>query len=589
MEARRDLREGLVVPGTEILETLYLNGDSTHPSVAILNLDPVTWMAYGAKTRTRNIASTFMSVRINHIRAEWVPAASTLASGSVYMGFFRHDDMEVTPSGVMAAESHVSGSVWSRHDVVMSSNYLPSRDYIFRQKELGNFPVLVALVEAGTSGQPSVAGKIVIHYNFSWSAPAVEPINFDKVTVPISQSNSIAVLNRGVPLEGFVMQNPTSAALMTVMRKSGSVWSAIFQKLIQLGKAVYASLQPDSLLKLVIDGVSALVSQTTVETGLLSEGDDPMVQYILDADAVQTGEPVSQETQCSDVVSYLNEAGSIITAPVYDLKQSLTFTPVTATSGYNGTKAVIASVNMKRLRCECSSTGDSWTEITTAFTAVYVPALTTLVFKVKPECLQAWGLPSFSERETISILLPYSSSPRQLIGWASGGTASTNIVNMSETTLVSRSMLNSSSAPGKEIYEANPLVYTGIVPNLHVTISGAVIYAPGTFYRTSISTNLKLVNFCQMPQMASYVSNTYTADIIPNPAMFYDYGTGSNVLHTNVPYAGTSSTNSAPSADGPVTYSGYRPIVIMGLQASDVQNILQERLVAQGVPEAYFA
>lgn len=586
-EARRDLREGLVVPGTEILATLYLNPDSSHPANAIINLDPVSWTAYGSKTRTRNIASTFMSVRINHIRAEWVPAASTLASGSVYMGFFRHDDMDVTPSGVMASESHISGSVFSKHTVDMSPRYLPSRDYIFRQRELGQFPMLVVLVESAGSGAPTIAGKVVIHYNFSWSSPAVEPINFEKITVPLSQANSDAVLAKGAPLEGFILEQPATEALTTAMNLAGASWSSFFGKLVKLGKAVLASLQPTGALKLVIDGVSALVAKNVAPkitaSGLLAEGDDPNTEFVVDADAAQTSENTAIATYLTCDVSYPSGT-SEATTQMFDLMALNSFTKV-ENGEVSATKTVILT-DMSLKQANFTGTADtvSYSFSTLAQNVVLIPPTCCLVGHLDSQVYTALlGKSPSSKMDTIIIYLPYLDGViRQFKG--------ANKFDNYGCTLMSRAVF-STGGESDYLYTAYSLDPSSLNLSETYKIGGVTtVMRPFVACMTSIHTNMTLINGAIFPKFTFVTASSSSFSTTGTSAMLWKEkdGTAFTTYKANYPNFGTDTTNSVPSSDVCAVRNGYRPAILWALQSEEAKANLRDVLLDSGVPASFF-
>lgn len=220
-------------------------------------LDPIFWTG----TRTQKIAQTYMSLRINSFSIEYVPSASSLVTGTVYLAFFRANDLDWTPAGLTAALSSGSARVNQQFMVHMDPTYLQNRRQEFDVRDILSFPVAVAYVEGASSSD--VYGHIRLHYSYSFTSPSSEDLVYSSYNATISDALTLSTKGEA-PIAAFLEDSATEAVknLRACMCKSGAseAVSDRFTEKLKLGKVLTFKIQPTGLLEISCDGYTSLLN-----------------------------------------------------------------------------------------------------------------------------------------------------------------------------------------------------------------------------------------------------------------------------------------------------------------------------------------
>lgn len=248
-------------------------------------LDPIFWTG----TRTQKIAQTYMALKINSVSLEYVPSASSLVTGTVYLAFFRANDLDWTSAGLTSALSSGSARVNQQFMVHMDPSYLQNRRQEFDVRDVLSFPVAVAYVEGASTDE--VFGHLRLHYNYSFSSPTSEELVYQSARTTL-QDVLQATQDGVAPIAAFVQEQVAEDqvhALVAMSRYAGTspLNQTQFSQKVQLGKVLTFKIQPTGLVEVSCDGYSTLMDPEHAETDLdltvFSEGQsDVTVQPVTD-------------------------------------------------------------------------------------------------------------------------------------------------------------------------------------------------------------------------------------------------------------------------------------------------------------------
>lgn len=238
-------------------------------------LDPLFWTG----TRTQKIAQTYMSLRINSFSIEYVPSASSLVTGTVYLAFFRANDLDWTPTGLTSALSSGSARVNQQFMVHMDPTYLQNRRQEFDVRDVLSFPVAVAYVEGGSASD--VYGHLRLHYSYSFSSPSSEDLIYSSYNATLADALTLSTKGEA-PIAAFLedAEPQLFQDLKVSMRKSGASESVSerFIEKVKLGKILSFKIQPTGLLEVTCDGYTTLLdpeqasSLSAIPITLFTEG-----------------------------------------------------------------------------------------------------------------------------------------------------------------------------------------------------------------------------------------------------------------------------------------------------------------------------
>lgn len=601
---RLRFREG-ILPGRELIATLKCGpgGATGSDNKMTYLLDPATWTAFGKNTRTKNIASTFMAVHIDHIEVQWVPSAAVTESATVYMGVFRCDDFQVTPGGILSATSKISTPVWKPASMVMSKSYLPTIDYEFRQNNLAQFPVLVVLVD-GAKDSTTVAGNVVISYRFRWSAPAQQPLNYRRVRVPFAALNSEQTKG-GVPLMGFVLGEDDDDEDAVTLRhnnymKAGFDWHKGFSALIKLGKLFVASLEPTSVLKVVIDGISTIISAMKSDNAMIRNANtwDVQTDTIVDDDAAMIRAPDENYIKC--VVKINVTSSDVVGDPIlhkeldlFDENEEFQFANVT----YSSPSAFVTQTlnsSIKAYGFTGSTTAVNKYNPTTTSGFLSVAAGDICVFKMKKDYMRLyWGfgeLEEISELQRTFILLPY------IGGIHSWGTYSASSAARYITTTKALIRADGTAYFAKVITQQD---FDFLYPNEEETVKNRFLpknsysaFIPVTTVSTNVTTDFPTTDVFNFALDYSGSSVNYVPIWYTQAFTGHDATTMSTSLWGSSPYLATTSNvgNTIPGDDSSngLLFRNHAPIIALCDCTAAQQSWLHEWMISHGIPPSYF-
>lgn len=230
-----------------------------------------------------------MALRINSVSIEYVPAASSLVTGTVYLAFFRANDLDWSSAGLTSALSSGSARVNQQFMVHMDPSYLQNRRQEFDVRDVLSFPVAVAYVEGASSSE--VFGHLRLHYNYSFSSPTSEELLYQSSRTTL-QDVLEKTLEGVAPVAAFIQEPVTEDHTKTVALAARYAGTSAqnqtqFTQKLQLGKVLTFKIQPTGLVEVSCDGYSTLMdpqhASTDLEVTAFCEGQaDTTIEPVVD-------------------------------------------------------------------------------------------------------------------------------------------------------------------------------------------------------------------------------------------------------------------------------------------------------------------